>query len=118
MSRPRPHSPIYCSIPAPALPYSDASADILGAMVAKITHRPLEQFLQQRILDPLAMRDTYTLLGDNAAVKRRIPAAYSGGTGAWEKHWDPSDPPIFPLFLGSQSLYSTTTDYASSCPCG
>ena len=100
------------SDPGPRFRYSDASADILGAMVAAITHVPLEQYIQQRILDPLAMRDTYTLLGDNAAVKQRIPVAYSGGTGAWEKHWEPSDPPIFPLFLGSQGLYSTTTDYA------
>lgn len=98
--------------PGKGFRYSDASADILGAMVEAITHNPLEQVIQQRILDPLAMHDTYTLLGDNAAVKRRIPVAYSGGTGAWEKHWEPSDPPIFPLFLGSQSLYSTTTDYA------
>ncbi|MGB8633828.1 MAG: serine hydrolase domain-containing protein [Rhodanobacteraceae bacterium] len=98
--------------PGHGFQYSDASADVLGAMVEAITHKPLQQFIQQRILDPLSMRDTYTLLGDNAAVKQRIPAAYSGGTGAWQKHWDPSDPPIFPLFLGSQSLYSTTTDYA------
>ena len=100
------------SDPGTRFRYSDTSADILGAMVAAITHKPLEQFIQQRILNPLAMHDTYTLLGDNAAVKRRIPVAYSGGTGAWEKHWEPTDPPIFPLFLGSQSLYSTTTDYA------
>ena len=97
--------------PGARFEYSDAGSDTLGAIVAKITGAPVERFLQERILDPLEMRETITLLGDDD-VLARIPSAYSGGTGAWSKHWDPSDPPIFPLFLTSQSLYSTTTDYA------
>ena len=59
------------------------------------------------------MHDAVTLLAGNDEARARIPAAYSGGTGVWTKHWDPSsDPPMFPLFLTSQSLYCTTTDYA------
>ncbi len=92
--------------------YSDAGSDILGAIVARITGAPVEQFIQRRILDPLGMRDTLTLLKDGHESLARIPSAYSGGTGSWSRHWKPSDPPIFPLFLTSQSLYSTTTDYA------
>lgn len=92
--------------------YSDANSDTLGKIVSDITKIPVETFIQQRILDPLGMTDTVTLLGDNADIKARIPAAYSGGTGAWIKHWEPSDSPIFPIFLTSQSLYSTTQDYA------
>ena len=98
--------------PGTRFEYSDAGSDTLGAIVAKITGSPVEQFIQQRILDPLGMHDTTVLLGDDAEVLARIPSAYSGGTGSWSKHWEPSDPPIFPLFLTSQSLYSTTTDYA------
>jgi CubicO group peptidase (beta-lactamase class C family) len=99
--------------PGSGYEYSDAGADTLGAIVEKITGAPVEQFIQQRILDPLGMRDSITRLGDDQEVLARIPAAYSGGTASWSKHWDPSDAPIFPLFLTSQSLYSTTTDYAS-----
>ena len=98
--------------PGTRFEYSDAGSDTLGAIVAKITGAPVEQFIQQRILDPLGMKDTVVLLGDDDEVLARIPSAYSGGTGSWSKHWEPSDPPIFPLFLTSQSLYSTTTDYA------
>ncbi len=98
--------------PGSRFEYSDAGSDTLGAIIARLTGASIEQFIQQRILDPLEMRNTYTLLGDDASVAARIPSAYSGGTGAWNQHWQPSDPPIFPLFLTSQSLYSTTTDYA------
>lgn len=101
--------------PGSQFEYSDAGSDTLGAIVAKLTGAPVEQFIQQRILDPLEMQDTVVLLGavdDAEKVLARIPSAYSGGTGTWSKHWKPSDPPMFPLFLGSQSLYSTTTDYA------
>ena len=98
--------------PGDGFQYSDAGADILGAVVAKVSGMPLEAFLQQRLLNPLRMTGTYTLLGGHRDVQGRVPSAYSGGTGAWTKHWDPGDPPIFPVFLGSQGLYSTTKDYA------
>ncbi len=45
--------------------YSDAGSDTLGAIVAKITGAPVEQFIQQRILDPLGMKESITLLGDD-----------------------------------------------------
>ncbi|MBD3867600.1 MAG: beta-lactamase family protein [Acidobacteria bacterium] len=98
--------------PGSRFEYSDAGSDTLGAIVAKITGSPVERFIQERILDPMGMTDTVPLLGDNDKVKARIPSAYSGGTGSWTKHWEPTDPPIFPIFLTSQSLFSTTTDYA------
>ena len=98
--------------PGTQFEYSDAGSDTLGAIVAKLTDAPVEQFIQHRILDPLDMRDSITLLSEDDVVLDRIPSAYSGGTGDWSKHWEPANRPIFPLFLASQSLYSTTTDYA------
>ena len=98
--------------PGSRFQYSDAGSDTLGAIVSKIAGMPVEQFVQRRILDPLGMKETLTLLGQDEAVRKRVPSAYSGGTGSWTKHWEPSDPPIFPLFLTSQSLYSTIMDYA------
>lgn len=98
--------------PGEGFQYSDASADILGAVVAEVSGMPLEQFIQKHLLDPLQMAETVMLLSNHPEQMARIPSAYSGGTGAWNKHWGPSDPPLFPIFLGSQGLYSTTQDYA------
>lgn len=92
--------------------YSDSGSITLGAIISVISGMSAEAFIQKRILDPLGMKDSHPLIGNNEAVLKRIPSAYSGGMGAWFKHWQPSDAPIFPIFLGSASLYSTTTDYA------
>ena len=92
--------------------YSDGGSDTLGAVVAEVTGRPVEVFLQERLLDPLGMADTHTLLAEGDPVLDRIPGAYSGGAGAWSRHWSPDDGPMFPLFLTSQAAYATTTDYA------
>ncbi len=92
--------------------YSDAGSDTLGAIVTAITGKPVVDFLQERVLDPLGMTDSVTLLEPDHPALKRIPSAYSGTVGGWSRHWKPSDDPIFPLFLTSQSLYSTTSDYA------
>ncbi|MFT7463986.1 MAG: CubicO group peptidase (beta-lactamase class C family), partial [Pseudohongiellaceae bacterium] len=99
--------------PGTSFQYSDAGSDTLGAIVTELTGEPVEAFLQRRLIDPLGMDNTWTLLESDSPVLERIPTAYSGGTGAWSPHWKPlSSPPIFPIFLTSQSLYSTTSDYA------
>jgi len=98
--------------PGSGFQYSDGGSDTLGAIVAALTGEPVEEFLQHRLLDPLGMQDTWTLLEPGSPMLARIPSAYSGSTGGWNRHWKSSDPPMFPLFLTSQSLYSTTSDYA------
>jgi CubicO group peptidase (beta-lactamase class C family) len=98
--------------PGTGFQYSDAGSDTLGALVAEITGEPVEAFLQRRLIDPLDMRDTWTLLEPGSPALGRIPSAYSGSIGSWSRHWKPSGPPIFPIFLTSQGLYSTTSDYA------
>lgn len=98
--------------PGSGFQYSDAGSDTLGAVVKEVTGKKVEAFIQEEILDPLEMTDSHVLLAEAPEVRKRIPSAYSGGTGMWKKHWAPDDTPIFPLFLTSQSLYSTTTDYA------
>jgi CubicO group peptidase (beta-lactamase class C family) len=101
--------------PGTAFHYSDAGADTLGAVVAKVSGMPIEDFVTQRILTPLGMTESLPLLtglaGDDPR-RARIPSAYSGGPGAWARHWGPDDEPMFPLFLTSQGLYATTRDYA------
>jgi len=48
--------------PGSAFQYSDAAFDVLGALVEVISGMPLQQFVQERILDPLGMADTVTLV--------------------------------------------------------
>jgi CubicO group peptidase (beta-lactamase class C family) len=92
--------------------YSDDGADTLTAVVGAVSGKPAEQFIQERILDPLGMADTICVLKKDDPRLPRIATAYAGAKGAWVKFFAPDDKPIFPFFLGSQGMYSTTTDYA------
>jgi CubicO group peptidase (beta-lactamase class C family) len=97
--------------PGTAFQYSDDGADTLGAIVAVITGQPAETFIKDRILEPLGMRDTYPY---PAAAKNlnRFTSAYAGSRDNWMRIWSPGTQPLFPYFLASQSMYSTTQDYA------
>lgn len=92
--------------------YSDAGSDTLGAVVETISGEPIADVVTARLLEPLGMSDSITSLADTPLDTARVPSAYSGGPGRWTRHWRPDDGPLFPIFLTSQSLYATTTDYA------
>jgi CubicO group peptidase (beta-lactamase class C family) len=92
--------------------YSDDGADTLTALVGVVAGMPAEQLLQERLFDPLGMRDTVAVFKKDDPRASRTATAYAGSKGTWTMFSKPSDAPLFTYFLGSQGLYSTTTDYA------
>ena len=100
------------SEPGTRFNYSDDGADTLTAMVAAISKVPAEKFVQERILDPLGMKDTICVLSKDDRRIDRVATAYAGAAGSWRPFWSPGQTPIFPYFLGSQGMYSTPADYA------
>jgi len=98
--------------PGSAFRYSDAGFDVIGALVEVISGLPLQQFVQERILDPLGMADTVTLVQADDPRTERIASLYGGAQGEWSRFWSPQDEPLYPFAMGSQSLYSTPLDYA------
>jgi CubicO group peptidase (beta-lactamase class C family) len=98
--------------PGSAFQYSDTGFDVLGALVEVISGVPLQQFVQERILDPLGMADTVTLIEADDPRTDRIASLYFGGQGEWSRIWSPAEEPLYPFAMGSQSLYSTPLDYA------
>jgi CubicO group peptidase (beta-lactamase class C family) len=99
--------------PGTAFQYSDTGSDVLGALVEVISGVPLQQFVQERILDPLGMADTVTLIEADDPRTDRIASLYFGGQGEWSRIWSPTaDEPLYPFAMGSQSLYTTPLDYA------
>ncbi|HEX8116722.1 MAG TPA: serine hydrolase domain-containing protein, partial [Pyrinomonadaceae bacterium] len=95
------------------------STDILGALVEKVSGRPLDEFLRARLFEPLGMKDTQFYLPESKAD--RLAVVYSstnaggverapepGGTvgqGAYVKGPRKS-------FSGGAGLLSTAADYA------
>jgi CubicO group peptidase (beta-lactamase class C family) len=98
--------------PGSRFQYSDDGADTLGAIVSAITGQPAESFITKRVLEPLGMQDTFPLVRAAGDKLKRFTPAYMGSRGNWMPFWSPADKPIFPYFLASQGMYSTTKDYA------
>src|SRR6185437_12188622 len=112
--------------PGDAWNYSVAT-DVLGYLIEKISGMPFEQFLKQRIFEPLGMKDTdFHVPADKA---HRFAACYSAPGGAMTFHAtdrqgnltlqdDPKtssflSPPSF--ISGGGGLCSTAADYLTFC---
>ncbi len=87
---------------------------VLGVLIARVTGRPLETFLRERIFDPLGMVDTGFSVP--AAKLDRFATSYwaNGKTGNLDLHDGVADsdwaqPPAFPD--GAAGLVSTVDDY-------
>ena len=92
--------------------YSDAGTDALGAVVEVISGMKLDAFVQEELLAPLGMSDSFYYLAKDDARRGAIASAYAGTPGNWSRFFDPAAGPLYPFAWGSQSLYSTTVDYA------
>lgn len=102
--------------PGEAWNYS-VSTDVLGYLVEKISGKPFEQFLQERIFDPLGMSDTAFHVASGKAD--RLAACYSAdGKGGKVLQDDPKTstfltPPSF--ISGGGGLTGTAADYLTFC---
>ena len=102
--------------PGEAWNYS-VSTDVLGYLIGLISGKPFEQFLRERILDPLGMIDTDFHVP--AAKAHRLAACYSAdGKGGMTLQDDPAEssflkPPS--LVSGGGGLCSTAADYLTFC---
>ncbi len=90
-----------------------AATTVLGYLVETVSGMPFEDFLGQRIFEPLGMVDTGFFVDESKAD--RVPSAYSvNAEGVTEKRWSglqprEAQPPRAPN--GAGGLFSTATDY-------
>jgi CubicO group peptidase (beta-lactamase class C family) len=102
--------------PGEAWNYSVAT-DVLGYLIGKISGVPFEQFLKERIFNPLGMNDTDFFVPADKA--HRFAACYSAdGKGGMTLQDDPAtssflSPPS--LISGGGGLCSTASDYLTFC---
>lgn len=92
--------------------YSDAGCDTVAAIVEKVSGKKIDEFVQERILQPLGMSDSYYPGKADDLRKQRIASLYMGQPGKWSRFWKPGSQPMYPFAWGSQTLYSTPVDYA------
>ncbi len=94
----------------------NTGADVLGVLVARASGRPFEEFLRDRIFDPLGMKDTGFFVP--TAEIGRLATSYWTDNRTWKfgvydkgegGQW--SRPPSFPA--GGGGLVSTADDYVA-----
>jgi CubicO group peptidase (beta-lactamase class C family) len=89
------------------------ASDVLGVLIARITQKPLEVFLRERLFLPLGMKDTSFVVPPEK--RRRLAVLYSsnprGGLAVLDHPMRTAwgEPPIFPS--GGGGLVSTADDY-------
>ncbi|SFL53994.1 CubicO group peptidase, beta-lactamase class C family [Paenibacillus sp. 1_12] len=93
-------------------------SDILGVLIARAADRPLEQFLRERIFEPLGMKDTGFHVPADKLDRLSTSYRINQETGAVNVHDEPlvsrwSSPPVFPS--GGGGLVSTADDYLAFC---
>jgi CubicO group peptidase (beta-lactamase class C family) len=102
--------------PGEAWNYS-VSTDVIGYLVGKISGKPLERFLKERIFDPLGMNDTGFFVSADKA--HRFAACYSADPqGGMTLQDDPTTSSFLsmPSFIsGGGGLCSTVADYLTFC---
>jgi CubicO group peptidase (beta-lactamase class C family) len=113
--------------PGEAWNYS-LSTDVIGYLVGKISGMPFEQFLKERIFNPLGMHDTDFFVPSDKA--HRFAACYSAspqggmtfratdGKPSLTLQDDPTNSPFLSppsLISGGGGLCSTASDYLTFC---
>ena len=101
--------------PGSAWNYS-VSTDILGYLIGRISGLPFQDFLHQRLLQPLEMHDTDFFVPSDKAG--RLAACYGLGPKGVALQDDPTtspylQPPTF--YSGGGGLVSTAADYLKFC---
>jgi CubicO group peptidase (beta-lactamase class C family) len=85
-----------------------AGFDTLGRIVEIISGQTFDQFLRQRIFDPLGIKDLYFKPGEAGMV--RLATVYRKNSGSLEKQARP-DYANLKYFSGAGGLLSTAEDY-------
>ena len=94
--------------------YSDRNSRVLGGLIEEISGMPADEFIQQRILDPLQMKDSFfSHTRPDDQTRSRVAAGYRGEPGNWNKVFENSDLPRHTFLRPCCGLFSTAADYAN-----
>jgi len=99
-------------LPGTSFRYSNGGSDIIGAIVERTSHMPLDAFMTERIFQPLGMKDTFGLHHGSDPRLKRCASRYENHSGTLRRVWKSSDGAQFQFMRGSQGLGSTPLDYA------
>ncbi|MEE8551350.1 MAG: serine hydrolase [Gemmatimonadota bacterium] len=94
--------------------YSDFNYAALGYVVEAVSGVPVETFIEEQILRPLGLDETYTEFSRDAPWADRMNSRYRWDeeAGTYEKYWSNKDDQSWQFYPAAWGLYSTAMDYA------
>lgn len=97
-------------IPGTTYSYNNPGFNTLGALVEKASGMPVDDFLRERLYQPLGMSDS--LNHESKADHSRMATVWKPKQGGgWEVAWKPGDAPDYPIVRASGGMISTAADY-------
>ena len=93
-----------------------SNIDWCGQVVEAITGKRLGEVMQERIFDPLGMRDTAFEL--THALRQRVAGMHQREADGSLTPMDFELPPEPEVHMGGHGLYGTVGDYCASSACG
>lgn len=91
--------------------------DVLVAVIEEVSGQPYAEFVQEAVLEPLAMTDTHFVIPEEKANRLAAVMEPVAG-GGWQAHTHPRYPTDYPLHAewplcsGGAGMTSTAEDYA------
>ena len=89
---------------------AQAGMDTLGRIVEITSGQPFDQFLRQRVFDPLGMKEISFY--PTETLEPRMPTVYQAGAKGLQKNQNPNSMSSKVYFMGSGGLITTAEEYA------
>ena len=89
---------------------AQAGMDTLGRIVEITSGQPFDQFLRQRVFDPLGMKEISFY--PTETLEPRMPTVYQTGAKGLQKNQNPNSMSSKVYFMGSGGLITTAEEYA------
>ena len=99
--------------PGTTYSYNNPGFNTLGAIVEIVSGRPLEDFLRERIYEPLGMSESSNHESKSPAEKMSV--VYERKDGQWSVKWKPGDESDYPFVRASGGMISSAADYLRFC---
>ncbi|MDH5629614.1 MAG: beta-lactamase family protein [Gammaproteobacteria bacterium] len=95
--------------------YSGFNYGALGIIIEKVSNQSLESFIQERIVKPLSLTETFFKYTPDVQWKNRVPARYQWNEkdNRFDQWWTAEEYPAWKFYNGSMGLWMTAKDYAT-----
>ena len=99
--------------PGTTYSYNNPGFNTLGAIIEIVSGQPLEDFLRQRIYEPLGMNETSS--HETKSPTEKMSVVYARKDSQWSVRWKPGDEADYPFVRASGGMISSAADYVRFC---